>query len=79
VYLGQASDAADSETVKSAGFVNIGELKGNKGDQNYELAADLDLAKVHSVTVWCQRFGVNFGTAPLRVAQPDSTAPVAKP
>ena len=34
-------------------------------DQNYDLPADLDLAKYRAVTIWCQRFGVNFGTAPL--------------
>lgn len=76
IYLGQASDAADSETVKTAGFINIAELKGNQGDQNYELPTDLDLAKYHSVTIWCQRFGVNFGTAPLRVDESASAAPV---
>jgi hypothetical protein len=40
-------------------------LKGNKGDQNYELPADVDLAKYQAVTIWCQRFSVNFATAPL--------------
>jgi hypothetical protein len=70
VYLGAASDASDSDTVKKAGFVELGSLKGNIGDQNYELPADLDLSKYHSVTIWCQRFGVNFATAPLSSAQP---------
>lgn len=65
VYLVAAKDAADSDTVKTAGFVDLGALKGNKGDQNYELAADLDLSKYQSVSVWCKRFGVNFATAPL--------------
>ena len=65
VYLGKAADATDSDTVKSAGFTNLGPMKGNLGDQNYDIPADLDLAKHHSVTIWCQRFGVNFGTAPL--------------
>lgn len=65
VYLGMARDATDSATVKEEGFVNVGALKGTNGDQNYELPADADLARFHSVTIWCQRFGVNFGTAPL--------------
>ena len=65
VYLVAAKDAADSDTVKKAGFVDLGALKGNKGDQNYELANDLDLTKYQSVSVWCKRFGVNFATAPL--------------
>lgn len=65
VYLVAAEDANDSDTVKQVGFVEIGSLKGNIGDQNYDLPGDLDLAKYRAVTIWCQRFGVNFGTAPL--------------
>lgn len=65
VYLVAAGDAKDNDTVTQAGFIDIGTLKGNIGDQNYELPADADLAKYRSVTIWCKRFGVNFGTAPL--------------
>jgi hypothetical protein len=65
VYLVAANDATDSETVKSAGHVDLGKLKGNIGDQNYEVSADVDLDKYRAVTIWCARFGVNFGTAPL--------------
>jgi len=74
VYLGMAPDANDNETVTKAGFFHIGPLKGNIGDQNYDLPLDLDLTKYHSVTIWCRRFGVNFGTAPLSMS---SSAPVA--
>ena len=62
---GCATDATDDATVKSAGFVEIAPLKGNIGDQNYELPASLDLGKYHAVTIWCKRFSVNFGSAPL--------------
>ena len=65
VYLVAAKDASDSETVKQAGFVEVGALKGNIGDQNYELSSDLDLNKYSAVTIWCKRFAVNFATAPL--------------
>ena len=65
VYLVATNDATDSDTVKKAGFVEIASLKGNVGDQNYDLPANLDLAKYQAVTIWCQRFGVNFATAPL--------------
>ncbi|MGH7961536.1 MAG: DM13 domain-containing protein [Candidatus Binatia bacterium] len=65
VYLVATDDARDNETVTKAGFVHIGALKGNIGDQNYDLPADLDLAKYRAVTIWCRRFGVNFATAPL--------------
>jgi len=65
VYLVAAPDASDNDTVTKAGFVHVAALKGNVGDQNYELAARVDLNKYQSVTIWCRRFGVNFGTAPL--------------
>ena len=65
VYLGRADDANDSETVKSVGYTELGPLKGNLGDQNYEIPSGTDIGAYHSVTIWCARFGVNFGTAPL--------------
>jgi hypothetical protein len=68
VYLVAAADVNDEATVTRAGFVELGKLKGNKGDQNYEIPASVDLAKYRSVTIWCKRFSVNFGTAPLRDA-----------
>lgn len=68
VYLVAAPDAPDNETVKKAGFVELGKLKGTEGDQNYDVPADLDLAKYRAATIWCRRFSVNFGTAPLTPA-----------
>ena len=70
VYLVATTDATDNETVTKAGFIHLGALKGNVGDQNYEVPAELDLSKYQAVTIWCRRFGVNFGTAPLN--QPHS-------
>jgi hypothetical protein len=65
VYLVAADDAKDNATVKNAGFVELGKLKGNEGDQNYDIPANTDLSKYRSVSIWCARFGVNFATAPL--------------
>jgi len=65
VYLVAANDASDNDTVTKAGFVELGSLKGNIGDQNYDIPADTDLSKYRAVTIWCKRFSVNFGTAPL--------------
>lgn len=68
VYLIAAGDASDNETVTTAGFVELGKLKGNQGDQNYDVPAGLDLKQYRAVTIWCARFGVNFATAPLTPA-----------
>ena len=65
VYLVAADDVKDNETVKTAGFVELGPMKGNIGDQNYDIPATVDLANYRTVTIWCRRFSVNFGSAPL--------------
>jgi hypothetical protein len=66
VYMVAADDAKDVATVQRAGFVDLGVIKGNVGDQNYTLGNDLDLAKYRAVSIWCKRFSVNFGAAALR-------------
>ncbi|MER7762217.1 DM13 domain-containing protein [Streptomyces sp. NPDC097619] len=45
--------------------VSLGKLKGNKGDQNYAVPADVDPADYGSVAIWCDRFDVSFGAAEL--------------
>jgi Electron transfer DM13 len=65
VYLTAAEVAKGSDAIKEAGFIDLGSMKGNKGDQNYDLPADVDLNKYKNVTIWCARFGVNFGEAAL--------------
>ena len=69
IYMVAADDAKDNDTVKRAGFIDLGEIKGNIGDQNYALGPDIDLAKYRAVSVWCKRFSVNFGAAPLMLDQ----------
>jgi hypothetical protein len=66
VYLVAADDAPDNASVKRAGFIDLGTIKGNIGDQNYAVGPDVDLSKYRSVSVWCKRFSINFGAAPLR-------------
>jgi Electron transfer DM13 len=66
VYMVAAEDAKDTETVKRAAFIDLGIMKGNIGDQNYALGTDLDLSKYRTVSIWCKRFAINFGAAPLK-------------
>src|SRR5919106_6885456 len=67
VYLTTAEIEKGSDAIKQAGFIDLGSMKGNKGDQNYEIPADADLNKYKNVTIWCARFGVNFGHAAFDV------------
>jgi len=46
-------------------YRDLGKLKGNHGNQNYAIPADLDLADYGSVSIWCDRFNVSFGAAVL--------------
>ncbi|GAA4574866.1 DM13 domain-containing protein [Micromonospora coerulea] len=48
--------------------VRLGPLKGNRGDQAYEVPAGTDLTGLTSVSIWCERFAVSFGAAPLTPA-----------
>jgi pentapeptide MXKDX repeat protein len=45
--------------------IELGKLKGNEGDQNYEIPAGTDLTKFRTVSIYCERFNANFGAAPL--------------
>jgi hypothetical protein len=66
VYLSRAeSDASDDDL--GADFVDLGDLKGNVGDQNYLVPQSVDLTEYRSVVVWCRRFSVGFAVAPLDV------------
>jgi hypothetical protein len=77
VYMVAADDAKDVATVKQAGFVDLGVIKGNIGNQNYTLGSDVDLAKYRAVSIWCKRFSVNFGAAALRPTEPSQNRPAS--
>ncbi|GAA3546547.1 DM13 domain-containing protein [Kribbella ginsengisoli] len=46
-------------------YRSLGQLKGNQGNQNYEIPKDVDLKALTSVSIWCNRFNVSFGAAEL--------------
>ena len=47
-------------------YVDLGALKGNRGNQQYRLPADLDLDRYSTAVVWCRAFSVLFARAPTR-------------
>ena len=65
VRLIAADDARDTASVAKTDHVELGKLKGNKGNQNYDVSKDVDLSKYKVVSIWCNRFSVNFAAAPL--------------
>jgi hypothetical protein len=65
VYLSAAYPKSVGDDAIARDFVDLGSLKGNVGDQNYEIPAGTDLTKYSNVVVWCRRFKVSFGAAQL--------------
>ncbi|MFI9009815.1 DM13 domain-containing protein [Actinosynnema sp. NPDC053489] len=65
VYL--SDKPSDSpEAAFGSGFTNLGELRGNRGNQVYPVPAEVDLKTVRSVVIWCKRFSAGFAVAPLQ-------------
>ncbi|WP_435771006.1 DM13 domain-containing protein [Nocardioides sp. SYSU DS0651] len=63
---GDCEGCRDSWGIYDDGdYVRLGELKGNQGNQTYEIPADADLAGMRSVVIWCDRFNVAFGSAAI--------------
>ena len=65
VYLVADAPADGDAGVFDDDFINLGDLKGNIGSQNYEIPEDVDLDRYNTVVIWCVRFGVAFGAADL--------------
>jgi len=57
MYLSRDEDASD--------IVNVGKLKANNGNQNYDIPEGTDLSKYDTVLIWCRPFSVLFGSAEL--------------
>jgi len=67
VILVATRDAKDDANFLSGNVerIELGKLKGNEGDQNYELPENVDLSKFQTVSIYCERFNANFGAAAL--------------
>ena len=50
---------------KGQGYIDLGKLKGNIGNQNYPIPDDLVVSDYHAVMIYYQPFHVVFSTAPL--------------
>lgn len=46
-------------------YIDLGPLKGNMGNQNYEIPADVDLSAYQGVVIYCVPFHAVFATATL--------------
>ena len=67
VVLAQSTDKNLTQDIVKGSLDNVelGVLKGNQGDQNYDLSAPVDLQKYDAVVIYCERFHAVFGVAHL--------------
>jgi hypothetical protein len=67
VYLSPHPSSSPEKTF-GQGFTSLGKLKGNRGDQVYEIPSGVDVSAIRSVVIWCKRFSAGFAVAPLEQA-----------
>ena len=65
VLVSMHSDPMTKGELRDAGYSTLGQLKGNRGDQNYEVPSDIDPNSIGSVIIYCMPFHVIFSVAPL--------------
>ena len=65
VLLSQSPDPQSTAEVKSPGYLDLGKLKGNIGNQNYPIPSGTDVGAQMSVVIYCKPFSVVFSVAPL--------------
>ena len=58
--------AAGWRVFDDGSWFEVARLKGNRGDQVYELPPSVNPADFRSVSIWCKRFSVSFGAAQLK-------------
>lgn len=65
VILSPSALVEDDGAYDDGAFIDLGPLKGNKGNQNYEIPPEIDLDDFATVAIWCRRFNVSFNAAPI--------------
>ena len=68
VLLSPHNDPGNQSEVKGPGYIDLGKLKGNRGNQNYEIPNEVDVAAQGSVVIYCKPFHVIFSVASLEDA-----------
>ena len=68
VLLAESSDPMSRDELQAGGYTHLAKLKGNIGNQNYEIPSDINLDEQNSVIIYCMPFHVIFSVAPLQKA-----------
>ena len=67
VVLAQSADESLKQDIVKGQLISVelGPLKANQGNQNYDLPNSADLSKFDAVVIYCERFHAVFGVAKL--------------
>ncbi|MGX7823661.1 DM13 domain-containing protein [Actinokineospora sp. 24-640] len=65
VWITDATAGGEWGKYDDGRYLRLGKVKATDGNQNYAIPADADLDGMRSVVIWCDRFNVAFGSAPL--------------
>ncbi|MBI5929127.1 MAG: DM13 domain-containing protein [Chloroflexi bacterium] len=67
VYLSQSQNplTIDQMNEGTLGAVEISIIKGNIGEQNYELPSDLDVTQYNSVVIYSKQYNLLYSVAPI--------------
>jgi hypothetical protein len=63
LLTGNPNPTSSSEVMEN--YLDLGSLKGNVGNQNYDIPAGADVSQFQGVVIYCQPFHVIFSTAAL--------------
>lgn len=66
VLLTEHPNPQNRSDIHSGEYIDLGQLKGNVGNQNYTLPSDIDPQTFSSVVIYCEPFSVVFATASLK-------------
>jgi Electron transfer DM13 len=62
---GRDPNATKDFSLTAVKNIDLGDLKGTQGDQSYQIPATADLKVYNTVTIYCEHFHANFGSASL--------------
>ena len=65
VILSTSPLVFDQNAYSAVEYLSLGDLKGNKGNQNYEVPADVNVEDYQTVAIWCRRFNYTFNAADI--------------
>lgn len=65
VILSEAPLVDDRAAYSEVAHLSLGDLKGNQGNQNYIVPAEVNLDDYQTVAIWCRRFNYTFNAAEI--------------